>query len=85
MELDCQLPMATCNEDTSSGLEAIRKRSELASKLLLQAQKLRLGRNVSSMAIVPGLVFSDIATVEYIYYDAEMYDAVLSGRRCSEN
>jgi hypothetical protein len=43
------LPMAACSEDRSTGLEAIRERSELASRLLMQAQKLRLGRNVGGV------------------------------------
>ncbi|CAI8031948.1 UPF0415 protein C7orf25 homolog [Geodia barretti] len=41
--------MAACSEDRSTGLETIRERSELASRLLVQAQKLRLGRNVGGV------------------------------------
>ena len=60
------LPMAACSEDRSTGLEAIRERSELASRLLMQAQKLRLGRNVSQIngltsvqtTALPGDVFA---------------------------
>ena len=57
--------MAACSEDRSTGLETIRERSELASRLLVQAQKLRLGRNVSPInghtsvqtTAMPGTIF----------------------------